>query len=445
MESNGVYSNITFVEVRVMPKKGKSKRKSERPTALILLVLVLAATNVATLAYFVVLDNSVPFENVPLSIADVTGENNENLVGKMVSVTGYLVRAAGNFLLVANPLSYFNNSLDSRNHIMLTGSVPETMEDHIGFQITVKGILEVYDPSDGTSGLGVDSFFDVYTEVTAPGIYDDVQMVPYPMFDAHPWDFLEYDPTEEKYAVLYSGGIKPGKDYYRYWNDIIYMYFILQMHGYTSNNIYVIYKDGVGEDTSTPVDHPATHASMDTVFGFLENEMGARDTLFFYTTNHGGGGGISVWNPMDSGGALTHSQVSDWLDAITCNNMIIVMEQCVSGAFITHLSAENRVIMTACMDNEGSAGCDTEGNWDEFVYHFMCALISFSFHSPLMTVDADYNTDGLISMKEAFIYAGIHDSRPETPWYNDNGNGQGYHVWQAAYALPGSYGEGVYL
>ncbi|MEE9540536.1 MAG: C13 family peptidase [Candidatus Thorarchaeota archaeon] len=445
MESNGVYSNIMFVEVRAMPTKGKSKRKSERPTALILLVLVLAATNVATLAYFVVLDNSVPFENVPLSIADVTGDNNENLIGTTLSVTGYLVRAAGNFLLVANPLSYFNNSLDSRNHIMLTGSVPETLEDHLGFQITVKGILEVYDPSDGTSGMSVDSFFDVYVDLTIPGSYDDVQMVPYPMVEAHPWDFVEYDSTEEKYAVLYSGGIKPGKDYYRYWNDIIYMYFILQMHGYSSSNIYVIYKDGVAEDQHTPVHYPATHDSMDTVFGILDDEMGARDTLFFYTTNHGGGGGIAVWNPMATGGALTHSQVSNWLDAITCNNMIIVMEQCVSGKFISHLSAVNRVILTACKDDESSFACDTEGNWDEFVYHFMCALISYSFHAPLSTVDADYNNDGLISMKEAFIYAALSDSRGETPWYNDNGNGQGYNVLQAAFGLPGSYGEGIFL
>ena len=445
MESDGVYSNTMFVEVRVMPKKEKSKRKSERPTALILLVLVLAAANVATLAYFLVLDNSVPFEDVPLSIAYVTGANNENLVGTIVSVTGYLVHAAGNYLLVANPLSYFNNSLDSHNHIMLTGPIPETMDDHLGFQISVKGILEPYDPYYGSSGMGVDSFFDVHTEVTVPGIYADVQLNPYPMVEEHPWDFVEYDPSAEKYAVLYSGGIKPGKDHYRYWNDIIYMYFILQMHGYTSNNIYVIYKDGVGEDTYTPVDYPANHASMDAVFDILEQEMGARDTLFFYTTNHGGGGGISVWNPMDPAGGLTHSQVSAWLDAITCNNMIIVMEQCVSGKFISYLSAEDRVILTACKDDESSYGCDTEGNWDEFVYHFMCALISFSFHSPSTTVDADYNNDGLISMKEAFIHAALNDSRGETPWYNDNGDGQGYHVGYAVFSLPGSYGESVFL
>jgi hypothetical protein len=118
----------------------------------------------------------------------------------------------------------------------------------------------------------------------------------------------------------------------------------------------------------------------------------------------------------------------------------------VSGKFIEYLSAPDRVIMTACKDDESSYPCDTEGTWDEFVYHFMCALVSFSFHDSNLVVDADYFAPyGQISMKEAFIYAAIHDSRSETPWYNDNGDGVGYHVWQAAYALPGSYGESVYL
>jgi hypothetical protein len=268
---------------------------------------------------------------------------------------------------------------------------------------------------------------------------------PAPLKINYPDIFVELDASSEKYAVLYSGGINEQKAYYRYWNDIIYMYFILEMHGYQQENIYVVYKDGVSEDGMTSVDYPATHTSMDTVFDILAAEMGARDSLFFYTTNHGGYSGISVWDPMDSAGALTHSEVSDWLDSITCNNMTIVMEQCVSGAFISHLSAPDRVIMTACKDDEGSGPCDTEGCWDEFVYHFMCALVSFAFHDPNHPVDADYNTDGRISMKEAFIYAAINDSKSETPWYNDNGNGQGYHVWQAAYALPGSFGENVFL
>ncbi|MFX1404793.1 MAG: C13 family peptidase, partial [Promethearchaeota archaeon] len=161
-------------------------------------------------------------------------------------------------------------------------------------------------------------------------------------------------------------------------------------------------------------------------------------------TNHGGSGGISVWNPMDSGGALTHSQVSTWLDSINCRNMIIVMEQCVSGKFIQYLSAPNRVIMTACKDDEGSAGCDTEGTWDEFVYHFMCALVSYSWNGDGTPVNADFNSDTQISLKEAFIWAAVKDSRSETPWYNDNGDGAGYNVLQVVYG-GASYGDTVFL
>ncbi|MFX1566005.1 MAG: C13 family peptidase [Promethearchaeota archaeon] len=423
-----------------MSKKSK-KASKKRQTVLIALVLILIVTNAATLAYFMYIDPSVPAEDVPLSIADVTGAGNAAYIGRLVTIIGYYVIAAGNHLLVSNPLFYFNNSLDVDNHIVVTGNVPTRMRESAGKQIAVKGILEIHDPSDGLMGTSYSSYYDVTAEITYPGIYVDELLDPYPLFDTIPHIF---DPTPDKYAVLYSGGIKPGKDHYRYWNDIIYMYFILQMHGYDSDNIYVIYKDGVGEDPYTPVHYPATHTSMNTVFNTLSTEMGGADTLFFYTTNHGGSGGISVWNPMDSGGALTHSQVSTWLDSITCRNMIVVMEQCVSGKFIQYLSAPNRVIMTACKDDEGSAGCDTEGTWDEFVYHFMCALVSYSWNGDGTPVNADFNSDTQISIKEAFIWAAVKDSRSETPWYNDNGDAAGYNVLQVVYG-GASYGDTVFL
>ncbi len=386
--------------------------------------------------------DSVPAEDVPLGIASIAGGLGENLIGKTVTLMGYYIIAAGNNLLVTNPLFYFNNSLDFSNYVVITGNVPESMAASVGKQIAVKGTLQIHDTSDGTYGMGCESFFDITYEIPDEGPYVDERFNPYLEFQGIPHIF---DPTAEKYAVLYSGGIRPDKAYSRYWNDLIYMYFILQMHGYQSQNIYVIYKDGVGEDTYTPVDYPATHASLDTVFGILSDEMGARDTLFFYTTNHGGSSGISVWNAMDSGGALTHSQVSGWLDSITCDHMIIVMEQCVSGKFISHISAENRVILTACKDDESSYSADTEGNWDEFVYHFMCALVSIPWNGDDVVVDADFNNDQQVSMREAFIWAAAMDSRPETPWYNDNGNGVGYNVLQVAFGSGPWYGAGIFL
>ncbi|MFX0106737.1 MAG: C13 family peptidase [Candidatus Hodarchaeota archaeon] len=425
-----------------MSKRSK-KSKQSRPTALIALVLILIGTNAITLYYFMFVQDVVPAEDVPMGIPDMVG-NYDAYIGKSLTLLGYYVFAAGNHLLVSNPLFYFNNSLALDNHVILTGQVPQTIAGSIGRQIAVKGtVQEETSPTDLGSGVfSVESFFDVSVEIPFYGSYIDEQLDPYLQFDDIPFVI---DTTPEKYAVLYSGGINSNKAYYRYWNDIIYMYFILQMHGYPSENIYVIYKDGVGEDTYTPVHYPATHTSLDTVFAELSDEMGRLDTLFFYTTNHGGSGGISVWNPMDSAGALTHAEVSAWLDSITCHHMIIVMEQCVSGKFISHLSASNRIIMTACKDDESSWACDDEGNWDEFVYHFMCALVSIAWNGDDVTVDADFDNDGDISMKEAFVWAAAMDSRDETPWYNDNGDGIGYNVVQVVFGLGSTLGDIIFL
>ena len=145
---------------------------------------------------------------------------------------------------MSNPASFFNNSLTRTNHMVITGDVPESLADHAGFQICVKGILGLFEPDGDTGTIGFDSFFDVETEITFPGTYLERKLDPAPLLLQYPDIFLmPYDPDEEKYAILYSGGINEEKAYYRYWNDIIYMKFILEMHGYDPANIYVVYKD----------------------------------------------------------------------------------------------------------------------------------------------------------------------------------------------------------
>lgn len=420
-------------------KKERSAKNSGRPTGWVVLVLILVVTNAATLYYFLAVNNSVPAEDVPMDIGDISAAN----VGSVVSVLGYYIYAAANHLLVLDPMYYFNNSLTAGNYIILSGEIPSSMDQYLGQQVSVKGTVEVADAATATMGLHFGSFVARETSPSRKGIFRDSLYAPYASVFANISHI--YDPSADKFAVLYSGGIDPNHAYSRYWNDIIYMYFILQMYGYKSSNIYVIYKNGVGNDPYTPVNYPATHSSMNTVFANLSQVMGGRDTLFFYTTNHGGGGGISVWDAMDSSGALTQNQVAAWLDSITCHNMIIVMEQCVSGKFIQYISAANRVIMTAAKNDESSYSADTEGNWDEFVYHFMCALTSFAWNGDHSTIYADFNNDGKISMREAFIWAAIKDSRPETPWYNDNGNGLGYNVLEVVIGSGPWYGDGVYL
>jgi hypothetical protein len=421
-------------------KSKKGKTGAKRPIALMALILVLIGSNIATVYYFMFYQPSVPLEDVPMAIEDVMS-NPAAYIGKVITITGFYVIAAGNSMLVESLMSIMNNSLQPDNFVIVTGNPPAAMEEFLGLQCDVKGTGEWANQSRGVLGVRYSGYVGRQSDSIFPGVYKDAII---DMSYVREHIQLPVDPDAEKYAVLYSGGIDSDHAYYRYWNDIIYMHFILQMNGYSSDNIYVVYKNGVGEDPYTPVDYPATHASLDTVFGLLSDQMGARDTLFFYTTNHGGSGGISVWGPMDGSGALTHAQVSNWLDSITCDHMIIVMEQCVSGKFIQYISASNRVILTACSDGESSYGCDTEGQWDEFVYHFMSALIGFKLPGGLGIADADYISDGKISMREAFIYAAVHDSREETPLYNDSGDGIGLGVGFVVFGT-GFLGDTIFL
>lgn len=133
----------------------------------------------------------------------------------------------------------------------------------------------------------------------------------------------------------------------------------------------------------------------------------------------------AVCNPS----AITSSEMAAWLAPITCNRMIIVMQQCGSGSFIQPLSASNRAIVTACESDGTTLLADTEGNWDEFSFHFMSALIQHNINQDGAPVLSDTNDDGKVSILEAYNWAMIKDSRPENPMYDDNGDGVGQTSW----------------
>ncbi len=420
-----------------MPAK---KRANGRSLAMLALVLILVGTNIGTLYYFLVYRQAVPAEDVPMEIADLT-ESPEDYIGRTLTVAGHPVLSAGQYpLLVENPLSFLNNSLDSSNYLFINGTPPDSLYEYAGMRCLVKGTIEWSDQDDGLLGIRYLSHKAVGTEPVVQGSFVDRVVSPNKLVEDQP-DFPE--PVPQKYAVLYSGGINPKKAYTRYWNDLVWMYYILLSYGYPNDHIYVIYKNGTPESHYMPVHYPATHDSLATVFGILNETMTFRDTLFFFTTNHGGGSGISVWTPMDHSGALTHTQVANWLDMVPCDHMIVVMEQCYAGKFIPYISADRRVILTAC-SVESSYGCDTEGQWDEFVYHFMSAMIGWHLNDYTNPVDADYNDNGLVSLREAFIHAAFQDSWPETPLYCDDDSGVGHPVSDVL-SLPVGYGGTITL
>jgi hypothetical protein len=103
--------------------------------------------------------------------------------------------------------------------------------------------------------------------------------------------------------------------------------------------------------------------------------------------------------------------------------------------------------MTAASATGSSWSCDTEGSYDEFVYHFMVAVNMRTPGGTLVTWH-DVDSNSYISMREAFNYALIMDSRAEHPHYDDNGDGvsiNGFLVSTAGVGEDGYYGNTVYL
>ena len=74
----------------------------------------------------------------------------------------------------------------------------------------------------------------------------------------------------------------------------------------------------------------------------------------------------------------------------------------------------------------------------------MSALIGLKLPGGIGAANADYYSDGKISMREAFIYAAVHDSREETPLYDDDGDGVGLTVGPVVFGSA-MYGDTIFL
>jgi hypothetical protein len=241
---------------------------------------------------------------------------------------------------------------------------------------------------------------------------------------------------ENCYAVIISGGINQNANWIRYWNDSSAIYTTLtQVYGYRDDHIYVLMSDGTdpGDDRhrydgtydSSPldldgdgdddIDYSATQANITTVFNTLRNTLDWEDSLFIYTTDHGGQTAgqdvyLCLW-----GEDIDDDELATEVDKVTCGSIMIVMEQCHSGGFVDDLSACGRTIATACSHDESSWAMPPDYLYDEFVYYWTAAVRGqFPDGTP---VDADTNDDGFVSMREAFDYAYANDGWVTGRWH----------------------------
>lgn len=158
--------------------------------------------------------------------------------------------------------------------------------------------------------------------------------------------------------------------------------------------------------------YDATRSSLNSIFIELSSKLTVNDDLFVFTIDHGGrtSMGLSylcLWN----GETLYPTELANYLNQIPSRMQNIVMGQCYSGGFIGALNAENRVIATACKEDELSYA-RKDLTRDEFVYHWTEAATSYTEY------ETASGNDGYISALESFNYANFNDSQPETPQYS---------------------------
>lgn len=248
--------------------------------------------------------------------------------------------------------------------------------------------------------------------------------------------------NSNKWAIIISGGIDIVRNYYRYWNDCSLVYKTLIHHGYDIDDIYVAISDGISsaEDMTDIYGNPinslldlnsdgvddirynATRNGIIQLFEDLQNVIQPNDEVFIFTTDHGGLSGthstLSLWNNE----ILYDYEFATLIENLNAGIVNIVMEQCHSGGFIDDFygSNFNNVVITTSSTCE-QLSWSRNDYYDEFIY-WWCTAVNGITPDGNTIGSADYNTDGHISMQEAYIFASAHDERNETPMQHSNDN-----------------------
>lgn len=96
-------------------------------------------------------------------------------------------------------------------------------------------------------------------------------------------------------------------------------------------------------------------------------------------------------------------------------NVNVVLGQCFSGGFNDNLKKVGCVVASASTGSESSWSC-SDIPYDEFVYHWICAVNEATPNKTSIKSDTDKN--GRVTMEEAFNYAKVHDRvTDEHPMY----------------------------
>jgi hypothetical protein len=153
------------------------------------------------------------------------------------------------------------------------------------------------------------------------------------------------------------------------------------------------------------------------------------------------------------------------LDTLHYGTLIFASSSCFSGGLIDDISAPNRIIMTAAnetytaqgdlyYEEGGYNGSDRYGEWSEVLIDALHGkdtyfdLEKWLVIHKSVSVDADSNNDGHVSINEAWEYAWQYDDArlhgDETNWFDDNGNHRPTYLNETEYDAPRDPNDGIF-
>lgn len=146
--------------------------------------------------------------------------------------------------------------------------------------------------------------------------------------------------------------------------QVLQAYYTLKAHGYDDDHIILmlyhkndafidIEGDGVNDLTNAVIDVEDDAVTKDRLGTEMQNlaaMTGANDEVLIYLVGHGSRVGTTAYYHFETGDNVSEQEMDVWLDNITCGRMTVLVDTCYSGNFITSLSANNRILVSASAD-----------------------------------------------------------------------------------------------
>lgn len=244
---------------------------------------------------------------------------------------------------------------------------------------------------------------------------------------------------DNRWVILMNGGYDSSNNHIRYWDDLSNIYITLtEVYGYADENIITLCSDGLdptpdqsnGQNSNPDLDadgdadimYACLLSTVNAVFTNLAANFSGGEKLFIFTTDHGGtDGGLNTYENLWNHEELSDAHFAELLALFPDNvEILCTFEPCYSGGFIDNVVVPPGPVVasSACRYDESSyAMLPYPYYYDEYVFHWTAAMKWEDAYG--VAVNADNNSDGVISFREAFDYAVEHDTQTETPMYDD--------------------------